>query len=263
MQPEVILKTLEPWLAKHRRPAWKPIVEEGDGAAAVSKFCGTPWIGPDAPWPDCGHCKEPLPLFLQLNLGDLPKELGKRLGMGLLQLFYCTRYDCQCSGGWEPFADDLSRVRVVQPNWPILTTTSVAQRDSEFPAKRIVGWNRITDLPTPCEHDQLGLNYTYDFDAGTLRLQCPELEFDLTNPMNDCPAEKIAVSELGDKLVGWPAWVQDVEYPNCPQCGCQMVHVFQVDSEHNIPFMFGDVGRGHITQCPEHKEIVAFGWACS
>jgi hypothetical protein len=40
-------------------------------------------------------------------------------------------------------------------------------------------------------------------------------------------------------------------------------HVFQVDSEDNVPFMFGDVGCGHITRCPDHKQVVAFGWACS
>jgi hypothetical protein len=26
--------------------------------------------------------------------------------------------------------------------------------------------------------------------------------------------------------------------------------------------MFGDMGIGHITQCPEHLDVVAFGWAC-
>ncbi|MDJ0556950.1 MAG: hypothetical protein QNJ68_21390 [Microcoleaceae cyanobacterium MO_207.B10] len=38
--------------------------------------------------------------------------------------------------------------------------------------------------------------------------------------------------------------------------------VFQVDSNDNLPFMFGDVGCGHITQCKDHKNIVAFAWAC-
>jgi hypothetical protein len=41
-----------------------------------------------------------------------------------------------------------------------------------------------------------------------------------------------------------------------------MARVFQVDSDHNVPFMFGDAGCGHITQCPAHKDVVAFGWAC-
>src|SRR5262245_39010278 len=95
MTAEEIIQKLEPWLAKHRRPAWKPIVEDGDGLATVSKFSGTPWIGPDAPWLDCGHCKKPLQLFLQLDLSDLPEELGQCFGVGLLQLFYCTRDECQ------------------------------------------------------------------------------------------------------------------------------------------------------------------------
>jgi hypothetical protein len=42
-----------------------------------------------------------------------------------------------------------------------------------------------------------------------------------------------------------------------------MQFVFQIASEDNIPYMFGDVGTGHITQCPEHKNQLAFGWACS
>lgn len=262
MTPDQIVEKLEPWLAKHRLPAWKPIIEDGDSASTASKFCGTPWIGPDIPLPKCGYCKKPLQLFLQLDLGDLPEELGQRFGVGLLQLFYCTRDECQSEGGWEPFADDLSRVRVVQPGGAS-HKASVPEQEGHFPAKRIVGWSKFLDLPIPCEHDELGLKYSYDFVAGTLRIECPELEFDLSNPMNDCPAEEIAVSQPGDKLAGWPAWIQDVEYPNCPRCGRRMVHVFQVDSEDNIPFMFGDVGCGHITQCPEHKEVVAFGWACS
>jgi uncharacterized protein YwqG len=203
----------------------------------------------------------PLQLFLQLNVNDLPEELGQRFGTGLLQLFYCIRNECQGNGGWEPFADDLSRVRVVQPAGDSLNT-SVPEQEARFPAKRIVGWTEFIDLPMPCEHDELGLKYTYEFDSGTLRLECPELEFDLTQPMNECPAEEIAVSQPKDKLAGWPFWIQNVEYPSCPQCGRRMVHVFQVDSEDNIPFMFGDAGCGHITQCPEHKEVVAFGWAC-
>jgi hypothetical protein len=261
MNADAIVTKLEPWLAQHRQAAWKPIVEASDGTAAVSKFGGVPWLEPETPWPECLHCKMPLPLFLQLDLSDLPRELDNRFGTGLLQLFYCTRDECQGNGGWDPFGDEISRVRILQPRHGNQIPSGV-RKEGHFPEKRIVGWSRLTDLPSPCEHDELGLIYTYDFNAGTLRLQCPELDFDVVYPMNDCPAESIALSEWADKLAGWPAWVQGVEYPNCPQCGRRMVHVFQVDSEDNLPFMFGDVGCGHITQCPEHKEIVAFGWAC-
>ena len=95
------------------------------------------------------------------------------------------------------------------------------------------------------------------------KLLSPYLNVDVTNRMSEWPAEEIANGEPGDKLAGWPAWVQGVEYPSCALCGSRMLQLFQVDSEDNIPFMFGDVGCGNITQCPEHKEIVAFGWACT
>jgi hypothetical protein len=39
--------------------------------------------------------------------------------------------------------------------------------------------------------------------------------------------------------------------------------LFQIDSEDNLPYMFGDAGCGHITQCPKHPHRLAFGWACS
>src|SRR5262249_30916935 len=157
-----------------------------------------------------------------------------------MQLFYCTRDDCQGSGGWEPFADDLSRVRVVHPKGP--TAIAFPPRAPALPVKQIIGWTRYDDLPMPSEHAELGLRYTYDFDARMLRLECPELDLDLSYSMDDCPAEQIATSTPGDKLAGWPMWVQNIEYPQCPQCGRRMTHVFQVDSEDNIPFMFGDVG---------------------
>jgi uncharacterized protein YwqG len=260
MKTEEIVGKLGPWLAKHRRPAWKPVIENGDGPATGSKFSGTPWVGPDAPWPECGLCKQPLQLFLQLNLDDLPAELGQCFGTGLLQLFYCTHYECQSEGGWEPFADDLSRLRVVHPQGESLKT-SVPQQGGYFPAKQIVGWDRFVDLPDPEEHRELGLRYDYEENGETL-LECKELGLVFNHIRDGMLAENIASSEPGDKLAGWPRWVQFVDYPDCPRCGRRMVLVFQVDSEDNVPFMFGDAGCGHITQCPEHKEVVAFGWAC-
>jgi uncharacterized protein YwqG len=75
--------------------------------------------------------------------------------------------------------------------------------------------------------------------------------------------EAISIAKNGDKLGGWPYWIQGAEYPDCPECGARMEVVFQLDSNNNLPFMFGDVGCGHITQCPRHKDVVTFAWACS
>ena len=66
----------------------------------------------------------------------------------------------------------------------------------------------------------------------------------------------------GEKLLGWPAWVQGVEYPNCQVCNKEMSFIFQVDSSRNFDYDFGDCGCGHITQCKEHKDQLTFGWAC-
>jgi len=83
--------------------------------------------------------------------------------------------------------------------------------------------------------------------------------------LSDSEADEVSETypRGGEKLMGWPCWIQGVEYPNCPECGSPMGHVFQIDSEGALPFMFGDVGIGHITLCPKHTSILAFGWACS
>ncbi len=38
--------------------------------------------------------------------------------------------------------------------------------------------------------------------------------------------------------------------------------LFQIDSGGALPDDFGDLGVGHVTQCPDHPEELAFGWAC-
>jgi len=57
-------------------------------------------------------------------------------------------------------------------------------------------------------------------------------------------------------------WIQGIEYPTCPRCSTRMALVFQLDSEDNLDFVFGDSGVAHVTQCPQHPDVVAFAWAC-
>jgi uncharacterized protein YwqG len=75
-------------------------------------------------------------------------------------------------------------------------------------------------------------------------------------------AETISAAAAGDKLGGWPHWIQGVEYPSCPRCAARMALVFQLDSNDNLDFMFGDAGVAHVTQCPQHPDVVALAWAC-
>ncbi|WP_299176531.1 hypothetical protein [uncultured Neptuniibacter sp.] len=43
---------------------------------------------------------------------------------------------------------------------------------------------------------------------------------------------------------------------------CEMDLLFQIDSEDNLPYMFGDAGSAHITQCPNHPETLTIARAC-
>jgi hypothetical protein len=171
----------------------------------------------------------------------------------LLQLFYCTNVDCPAEH-WEPFNDG-TRVRIVEPDGPPRPVEPPDSAD-DFPAKTITSWERFDDYPHGEEHGLI-------WGGQPSRVECPELGLVIEDvPVNVVEQVVLDRCQQGDKLAGWPFWVQSVEYPNCPCCGRRMRHVVQVDSQNNLPFMFGDSGCGHITQCPEHLDILAFGWAC-
>jgi uncharacterized protein YwqG len=83
----------------------------------------------------------------------------------------------------------------------------------------------------------------------------------MTDELGDALSDA-GIPRAGDKLGGWPDWIQGVEYPACPRCGNAMKTIFQLDSQDHIDHMFGDAGVGHVTQCPTHPDVLAFGWAC-
>ena len=264
MDTNEVLEQLEPWIREHLRPSFKPITQEGDGDPGDSKFAGKPWLAAGEAWPVCGTCKRPLMLFLQLDLAALPQALPGKFGEGLLQLFYCTGdrvRACDAIDGWQPFSTTAKLTRIIQPEGEP-QPVEMPQWHYPFPPKTIVGWEEMADHPHPQEHAQLGVTYEYDWENGKASVACAPLDLTFEDIEDDYLAEHISAAQAGDKLAGWPLWIQDVEYPHCPICHNRMELVFQLDSEDNLPFMFGDAGVGHITQCAEHKDMVAFGWAC-
>lgn len=229
-------------LQSHIRPCWKPVTSEADDTAEGSKFSGTVAASPDGVWPACGRCSEPLDLFVQLDSRDLPEEFGTPYGDGVLQLFYCTNSDSECTYAdyaWRPFGES-SFGRVLS----IDDCRAAARRASDpnaGPARAISGWKRDTDFPSDQDADELGVQMTDEQWEDLYSQEYPR---------------------GGDKLGGWPAWVQSIEKPDCPDCGRPMDYVLQIDSEDNLDFMFGDLGCGHIHVCPVHPDRVGFGWAC-
>ena len=234
---------IHPAVKSFGRSAWKPIVENGDGPLSASKFAGLAFVKPDEEYPLCQNCGKPLQLFVQLDLDTLPEQLREEFGRGLLQLFYCVSEkplcEVECSA-FFPFAKSVV-TRIIPPE----TTATAVERPSfegAFPPKLIIGWEEMEDFPGGDEAESLGI----ELDEDEMDALC-ESGYPLA----------------GDKLAGYPMWVQGIEYPDCPVCGEEMRLLFQIDSEDNLPFMFGDIGCGHITQCKTHREQVAFGWACS
>ncbi len=238
-----------------KRKTWKPVVKKGDKRLTASKFSGTPYFLSGEEWPLCGNCKRPMQLFVQLNIAELPEEFRSLSEMrdGLLQMFYCVSKNPPCSvdcEAYNPFSRSslVRMVKIVGENVDLDNASSGGQltfeRDKSkkyFPAKTITGWEEMEDYPMYYEIERHGILFSKE-------------EEKLFQGM-DFPAQ-------GEKLYGWPYWVQDIEYPDCPLCGKKMGFIFQVDSQDNLPYEFGDSGCGHIFQCGEHKGTLGFGWEC-
>jgi hypothetical protein len=230
------------WLARWLRRPFLPKTRPGDGPASASKFCGTALLLPGEAWPVCPGCEQPMQLFVQLDLAELPAELAHPHREGMVQLFYCTNPNAQCEvdhEAWQPFGKS-TRARWLSPAQQAQAAAAAPTPDPVGkPAAVVVGWE-----PGPAE--------------------APGYEEDVPPPP-DSLEDVVAASEPrgGDKLGGWPLWVQGPEYPRCPQCKARMAVLVQLDSNGLCHHQFGDLGVGHLSQCPTHPEVVAFGWACS
>ena len=217
-----------------RRTAFVPSVAPGPFGEG-SGFGGRPYLAHGMSHPTCPQCDRPMPLIAQIDLAAQPAPVIR--GDGLLQLFYCTREvdDNGCDvmlEAWEPFSEGhVTRLVSAGPGG------SVPEADTPFEPVRITAWTAADDYPNWQELEELGVGSLAHGDDH------PTLE--------------------GEKLGGWPAWVQGVEYPSCPRCGARMELVLQVDSRKTIDTMWGDVGIGHVTQCPNDPDVLTFAWACS
>ena len=238
-----LFKNISSIVLPYKRLAWFPKTVEKNSSQLSSKFSGIPALSKDESWPCCANCEEPMQLFLQLNSKDLPESEQNLFGEGLLQVFYCTNWDEECEvkcDAFFPFSKS-SLVRVSNYNAEEIYFLDKSPVKNAFTEKAIIGWISMEDYPNWEELSNFGINLTDEQS---------DLLCDL-----DYPKPK-------DKLWGWPYWVQGVEYPDCPECGESMKLLFQIDSEDNLPYMFGDSGCSHITQCEHHPDILTIAWAC-
>lgn len=229
-------------LAPYKRVAYVPAVTEQEPSFSdQSKIGGYPYLRNVNDWPVCPNCKRNMQLFLQLDVEEIPN----RKDFGLIQLFYCTSESPHCESDLEaffPFSKGVN-CRKIQVGGASAQVKPII--DEVFPEKVITGWSRKDDYPHYEEYDQLGISFDIDDDISDLMF-----ERDMGVPLS------------GDKMLGWPHWVQSVEYPNDRKTSKQMKLLFQLDSEDNLPYMFGDSGIGHLTESPDNENELGFGWAC-
>lgn len=222
-----------------------PQVEEGvEEEPLASKIGGIAYLPPGEKYPQCANCGEALTLFLQLNPHSLPQDCDLDLEPdSLLQLFYCTNQHPHCElecEAWQPFAKSEQVHSIPLPATEASLAAHAVAR--QFPQRLISDWVENDDFPD-----------WHEMQLGAAGLSEKEVE---TLEGSDTIAPKAA-----DKLGGWPYWVQGVEYPHCPQCSTQMQMIFQLDSQHHLPYTFGDAGIAHLFQCRLHKKVLAFSWA--
>jgi len=194
--------------------------------------------------------------LLQLDFDAIPSSSLPRPTSSLLQLFYCSTDDGTCET-WRPHSGT--------HHFRTRTRDATIQSGPIEPLNRVLigGWREFDDFPSAAEHTTLGIDYDYDFRAGVVAVRCADPPIVLPKLALEMEvAEIIANAAPGDKLLGWPSWVQGVEYPQCPRCEQYMSLVFQIDSNDNLDYMFGDAGIAHVTRCNMHPDEFAFGWAC-
>lgn len=233
-------------LAPFKRTAYIPTTAvKPHSFSTHSKIGGYPYLRNEQDWPVCPNCKKNMQLFVQLNLAELPTQQED----GLIQLFYCTNSGLLCEGEMQAYIPFSKSVvcRKIAIEGSSASTKPVL--DELFEEKHITSWTAKDDYPSQEEYESLNIDLDiYDDVFEDIYMLMEERETGL--PLD------------GDKLFGWPHWIQSLEYPYDRVHKVRMELLFQLDSEVNLPFMFGDVGVGHLTQSPKNPNELGFGWAC-
>ncbi|MFN8672410.1 MAG: DUF1963 domain-containing protein [Candidatus Sericytochromatia bacterium] len=251
-----------------------PITKIGKGNSIDSKFGGNPYLMENELYPLCKYCNKPFTFFFQINFEKLNKDLKASIGLeeGMIQLFYCTD---ECFDNDNYLTSQLARY---------IDKKDIFNNDNiNIP----LGTNIFTEKVI-CEWENSGYEYPYEWeglgdisDRSSFKLN-DKLKYTNKIPkifnyyINDNPSYQEDFKYIyehkeimmcfflcdKDKLGGNPFWVQSPDECYCSECNKKMIPIFQLSSEDNIPYMFGDGGVGHFFICLEHKKAHFF-WTCS
>eukprot|EP01083_Nonionella_stella_P181602 651061_1 len=263
------------------RPYWIPQTEEKEDAPlTASKYGGKPWLKHNETWPKCGSCSNYMPLFVQLNINDLPhqykeKYLPKAANGELLwkdhlvQLFYCANSE-DCDAGYEAFNTEhkqrVIRIGAKEEHKDDVYLDGIMKIIQEKAESRELQWESMESVITRWNKSDDIEGAMYEIEDELETLLGKGICFD---------DETFGVGVLGfvenhflneeDKLFGYPAFINDMVYPVCCEAECDerlRGMIFQTDAQV-LEFCWSDVGVGQILYCPNHPFTVGFTWQSS
>ncbi len=280
---EPLLEELRRTLGPHQRTAWGPLLEPyQDGAR--SHFGGLPLLQESESCPCCGSCSTAMQLVAQIDLSQAPEPLRQELSpQGILQLFYCVSHACTVPEAWAPFSNNsLARVlpdadlRPADPKDAPVSTYSPATLGSWAPLLEGPNWEERPGVwPEARELYDDALDSMADLATrerdreSTLAWYANFMQYFELSEAQLGEARSYLAPHRGDKLLGWPAWSQGVEYPVCPECAQAMRPVLQINNDgfeggepgdrSHFGQLFAGDGNGHVYHC--HGRLT-FSWAC-
>lgn len=238
IEPEILKAQQQ--LEAFKRTAYLPVTKSHSGRFSIhSKIGGLPYLRHAEDWPTCPNCQKKMALLLQLNGQELPHSSDSQI----IQLFYCINEEKECEIELEsffPFSKGVvaRRIEKLEAAFTVDYPPEVTLTEHE-----ITKWIAKDDYPHYEEYDQLGLDIS-------------------SEAMEYLEERNLCVPLEGDKLYGWPYWVQSEEYPVDSETEEKFSPLFQLDSQDRLHHLFGDAGIGHLTQSNRPPHEMTFAWAC-
>lgn len=219
--------------------------------AAATKFGGVPYAEAGERWPVCGGCGGGLSFICQWNMAECAHVPG---ATGLYAFYYC--HGC---GSWGDLPSDLKDAWAVRHYPSPQPGRAAALEDSSPTDARTVECSCVL-----AEEPSLP-----DWDGvGEVAPRIVELSGALDEAEPWEPYSEIAEGLLGGEpdyrtqVGGYPRFVQNADFPECPDCGERMALLAQIDSEEEAGIMWGDSGSVYLFGCGRHPAQVQMRLQC-
>jgi hypothetical protein len=207
------------------RPCYKLMPDRGRSAEdrRITKFGGLPFWPARRKWPVCTGCDQPLSFLGQIRSDEIP---GLPTGFPrLMSSFYCF----DCAPWWDVNGRGFHAEWLPLGGDPVL----MAAKHTPLSVRAVTPMALKIQVAT----DRPGMQ-------------------DWPNSDHINHAQRDLVLRVGpyknSKMLGWPAWLQGAQVPNCRHCGGPMSFLGQFCSHAPIGAEFGANGRLYWFDCQAH-----------